>query len=66
MPLTVDVSGAVLLVEAIYEIWFYGPLDTKIGHFRDVLPSQLLCTVLKKLNLTQRKSRHTQISRKIL
>ena len=27
-------------------------LDTKIGHFRDVLPSQSFRTVLKKLNLT--------------
>jgi len=28
-------------------------LDTKIGHIGDVLPSQSLNTVMKKLNLTQ-------------
>jgi len=32
---------------------FYVPLQRKIGHFRDVLPSQSLGLVLKKLNLTQ-------------
>ena len=29
------------------------PVDTKIGHFGDVLPNQSLRLVLKKLNLTQ-------------
>jgi len=33
----------------------YLPLDTKIGHFGDVLPSQSFGTVLKKLNLTKLK-----------
>ena len=31
----------------------YIPLDAKTGHFRDVLPSQPLTTVLKRLKLTQ-------------
>ena len=31
------------------------PTQHKIGHFRDVLPSQSLSIVLKKLNLTQQK-----------
>jgi len=32
---------------------FYVPVDTKIGHFGEVLPSQFLGTALKKLNRTQ-------------
>jgi len=31
------------------------PIQPKIGHFRDVLHSQSLGIVLKKLNLTQQK-----------
>jgi len=37
------------------ELTFYVPSDTKIGHFGEVLPSQSLGIVLKKLNLTQQK-----------
>jgi len=37
------------------ELRFYVPLDIKIGHFGDVLPSLSLGVVLKKLNLTQLK-----------
>jgi len=32
---------------------FYIPHDTKIHHFRDILPSESFSKVLKKLNLTQ-------------
>jgi len=34
------------------------PTRHKIGHFGDVLPSQSLGIVLKKLNLTQQKHTH--------
>jgi len=34
------------------------PNSHKIGHFRDVLPSQSLGLVLKNLNLTQEKQQH--------
>jgi len=37
----------VLNDDELTEFWFYVPLDTKIGHFGDVLPSQSLGLVLK-------------------
>jgi len=43
----------------IYTDWlsysFFIQLDTEIGHFGDVLPTQSLGTELKKLNLVQLK-----------
>ena len=41
---------------------FYVQINTKIGHFRDVLPSQSLNTVLTKLK--NDKSRHAPINQK--
>ena len=37
------------------EIILYIPIDTKIAHFEDVLPSQSLGFVQTKLNITQHK-----------
>jgi len=40
------------------------PIQHKIGHFGDVLPSQSLGIALKKLNLTQQKHTHTNYNTK--
>jgi len=37
---------------------FQDPLDTKIGHFKDGLPSQSLSKVMKKLNPTTKAHMH--------
>jgi len=50
-PLTTIVNG--ILVDSSVELRFHVPLDTK--KFGDVLPSQSLGLVLKKLNLTEQK-----------
>jgi len=42
-------------MDRLTELRFYVSLNTKIGHFGDVLPSQSLGVVLKKLNLTKQK-----------
>jgi len=42
-------------VDRLMELRFYVPLNTKIGLSADVLSSQSLGIVLKKLNLTQPK-----------
>jgi len=39
----------------IHSVKVLRPTQHKIGHFGDVLPSQSLGVVLKKLNLTQQK-----------
>ena len=37
----------------MYGAMFYVPLDTKLGHFGDVLPSEYLGLVLRKPNPTK-------------
>jgi len=45
----------IMLCNHVIELKFYVQPLYKIGHFGDVLPSQSLGLVLKKLNLTQQK-----------
>jgi len=47
---------------ALTELRFYDPLDTNIGHFRDVFPSNysVFRLVLKKLDLTQKADTHNK------
>jgi len=47
----------------LIEIRFYIQLDTKTGQFGDVIPSQSLKLVLKKLNLIQQKQTRIYKSR---
>jgi len=39
----------------LIELWVLRLIRHKIGHIRDILPSQSLGVVLKKLNLTEQK-----------
>ena len=46
---------------------FHVPFDLEPGHFRDVLPSQALTLVLKKLNLIlQNQTRYDTMTQKFL
>jgi len=47
-------------VELIDGVKVSCPTRHRIGHFRDVLPSQCLGLVLKKLKLTQQKQNNTR------